>query len=65
MTIREQAAKTFDHTVTGKLKRLKDVEYGLDDSRYPLYIDEGGNEYLMSGDGKTLVCIVLANGGVM
>lgn len=64
-TIREQAAQTFDHTVVGKLKRLKDVGYGVGNNHYPLWTDEAGNEYLMSDDGKTLECIVTDIGGVM
>lgn len=64
MTIREQAAKMFDHTVVGKLKRLKDMGYGLDGCHYPLYIDEAGTEYLMSDDGKELQCLVFDNGAV-
>lgn len=65
MNIRQQATKIFDHKVVGKLTRLKDVGYGIGENHYPLYTDDGGNEYLMSDDGKTLQCIVLANGGVM
>ena len=44
MTVREYA-KSVGFEIAGKLKRLPDVYYGMDDSHhYPLWIDEAGNE---------------------
>lgn len=63
MTIREQAQEKFGFAVDGKLTRQKDVVFG--NTNYPLWTDEAGNEYDMSKDGKTLVCIVTADGGVV
>lgn len=57
MTIREQAAKTFDHTVVGKLKRCKDVAFDFDGNHYATWLDEAGNEYTVQKDGNKLVCI--------
>ena len=57
MTIREQAAKVFDHTVVGKLKRCKDVAFDFDGNHYRQYTDEAGNEYTIQKDGNKLVCI--------
>jgi hypothetical protein len=64
MTIREQAEKNFHHTVVGKLKRCKDVHYGVGNSHYPLWRDEIGNEYCMSNNGKRLECIITFDGRV-
>lgn len=68
MTIREFAkAKGFE--VVGRLRRLPDVYYGMDNKQhYPLWIDEAGNEYCGSyhpyrpNDGY---CIITADGGVI
>lgn len=65
MTIREQAKKVFGFEVVGRLTRMKDTYFGVQYSHYPLWMDEAGNEYDMSADGKTLECIVTADGGVM
>ena len=45
MTVREYA-KLKGFEVVGKLKRLPDVYYGVENkSHYPLWIDEALNEY--------------------
>ena len=50
----------------GKLKRLPDVYYGMDDSHhYPLWIDEAGNEYRGSYSRDGCYCIITADGGVI
>ena len=44
MNVREYA-KSVGFTVVGKLRRMPDVHYGMDDNRkYPVWIDEAGNE---------------------
>lgn len=63
MTVRELAASR-GFSVEGKLRRVKDRKFGID-GHYPVYIDEGGNEYWMSNDGVTGGCIVTKNGGVL
>ena len=64
MKIRE-FAKAHNHEVVGKLKRVKDVHYGVQNSSYPLWIDEARNEYCMSKDGKACECIVTFDGGII
>lgn len=65
MTVREYA-KSVGFEVVGKLKRLPDVHYGMDDKhRYPLWIDEAGNEYCGSHGKCDCYCIITADGGVI
>ena len=65
MTVREMA-KALNFEVVGRLRRIKDVYYGMDNRHHdPCYIDEAGNEYWMSSDGVTPGCIVTADGGVI
>jgi len=64
MTVRE-FAKSRGFEVVGRLRRLPDVRFGLDNGRYPLYIDDAGNEYHMSKDGVTGGSIVTHDGGVL
>ena len=68
MTVREYA-KAVGFEVVGRLRRLPDVYYGMDDKHhYPLWIGEAGNEYCGSyhpnhpNDGY---CIITADGGVI
>nr|DAQ79722.1 MAG TPA: hypothetical protein [Caudoviricetes sp.] len=65
MTVREYAKlKRFE--VVGKLKRLPDVYYGVENkSHYPLWIDEAGNEYCGSYNKDDCYCIITADGGVI
>ena len=63
MKIRE-FAKAHNHEVVGKLRRVKDVQYGFG-GHYPLYMDEANNEYCMTDNGKDCACIVLADGGII
>lgn len=65
MTVREYAKlKRFE--VVGKLKRLPDVYYGVENkSHYPLRIDEAGNEYCGSYNKDDCYCIITADGGVI
>ena len=65
MTIREQAKRSFGFDVVGKLTRMPDVYYGMENHHYRLYTDEAGNEYHTDSKGKVLGCIVTADGGVM
>lgn len=66
MTIREQAKRSFGFEVVGKLTRMPDVFYGVEDHQHGrLYMDEAGNEYHTDSKGKALGCIVTADGGVM
>lgn len=64
MNIRKEAER-MGYTVIGKLKRMPDVYYGMGQAHYPLWVDEAGNEYCLSNDGKELDCIITANGGVI
>jgi urate oxidase len=65
MSIREYA-KSVGFEVVGKLKRLPDVYYGMDNKHhYPLWIDEAGNEYCGSNGGCDCYCIITADGGVI
>lgn len=65
MTVREYA-KSVGFEVVGKLKRLPDVHYGMDDKRkYPLWIDEAGNEHCGSYAEGGCFCIITADGGVI
>ena len=64
MDIRK-AAEKMGYSVVGKLKRMPDVYYGLSGKHYPLWVDEAGNEYCLSDDGKELDCIITADGGVI
>lgn len=65
MTIREFAkAKGFE--VVGRLRRLPDVYYGMDNRQhYPLWFDEAGNEYCGSYHPNDGYCIITADGGVI
>ncbi len=64
MTVRE-FAKSKGFTVVGKLRRMPDKYYGMDNRHYPWYMDEANNEYLMDDDGVSCGCIVTADGGVI
>ena len=65
MTVREYA-KSVGFEVAGKLKRLPDEYYGLDDKHhYPVWIDEAGNVYCGSYSKKDGCCIITADGGVI
>lgn len=64
MTIREQAAKTFGHTVVGKLKQMPEGGYEKDFG-LRWYTDEAGAEYFAKKDGNKLVWITTSLGGVM
>ena len=65
MSIR-QYAKIVGFEVVGKLKRLPDVYYGMDDKHhYPLWIDEAGNEYCGSNGRCDCYCIITADGGII
>lgn len=65
MTAREYA-KLRGFEVIGKLKRMPDIYYGMDDKHhYPWWIDEAGNEYLGSYTGEGVTCIVTKDGGVI
>lgn len=64
MTAREYA-KSRGFEVIGKLKRMPDKSYGMDDKRhYPWWVDEAGNEYLMDNKAGQF-CIITADGGVL
>ena len=64
MNCREYA-KYCGVKVVGKLKRMPNKHYGMDDSHsYPWYIDDAGNEYLMADDGHACTCIVEADGRI-
>ena len=54
MNCREYA-KSFGISVVGRLKRMLDKEYGIG-GHYPWYMDDAGNEYLMSKEGGKWVC---------
>lgn len=65
MSIREYA-KSVGFEIVGKLKRLPDVYYGMDNkNHYPLWIDEAGNEYCGSNGKCDCYCIITADGGVI
>ena len=65
MTVREYA-KLKGFEVVGKLKRLPDVYYGVDNkSHYPLWIGEAGNEYCGSYSKDGECCIITFDGGVL
>lgn len=61
-------AKSVDHEIIGKLTRMPEWEYDLDEnmnkhpSKYRWYIDEAGNEYCV---GKLGVAIVTAEGAII
>lgn len=61
MTFRDYA-KNRGIEVVGKLKRVPDRHYGAQDSHYPLWVDEAGNEYM--GNEKTGFCIVTKDGSI-
>ena len=64
MTCREYA-KSIGFEVVGKLKRMPNKHYGMDDKHsYPWYIDEAKNEYLMDDNGRACSCIVEADGRI-
>ena len=64
MNCREYA-KSRGISVVGRLKRMPDKEYGIG-GHYPWYMDDDGNEYLMSKEcGRwACTCIVTADGGI-
>lgn len=64
MKIREEAER-MGLAPVGKLKRMPDIHYGIGNRHYPWYMDEAGNEFLLSDDGKELGCIITADGGVI
>lgn len=66
MSIRDYA-KSVGFEVVGKLKRLPDAHYGIDNEHtYPLWIDEAGNQYCGSYAKKGgLYCIITADGAVI
>ncbi len=58
-------AKAVGFTVVGKLKRMPDKYYGMDNKHhYPWYIDEAGNEYLIDNKSDQH-CIITAEGHVI
>lgn len=64
MTAREYA-KAVGHKVVGKLKRMPNKHYGMDNKHsYPWWIDEAGNEYLIDKKAEQF-CIITADGGVI
>lgn len=65
MTVREYA-KSVGFTVVGNLRRMPDVHYGMDDNRkYPVWIDEDGNEYCGSYSKDGCFCIITSDGNVI
>lgn len=59
-------AKSVGFTVVGKLRRMPDKYYGMDNEHhYPWYMDEAGNEYLMKDNGVSCGCIVTADGKII
>lgn len=61
--IREYAlSKGFE--IVGKLKRLPDARYGVGNRKYPVWIDEAGNEYCGSYSNGCY-CIITADGRVI
>ena len=65
MSIREYA-KLKGVEVGGKLSRLPDVYYGMDNNHhYPVWIDEAGNEFCGSYSKDGCYCIITADGGVI
>ena len=51
--------------VQGNLKRMPNKHYGVgNEHSYPWYIDEVGNEYLMSDDGKQCTCAISKDGRI-
>lgn len=65
MNVREYA-KSVGFTVVGKLRRMPDVHYGMDDNRkYPVWIDEAGNEYCGSYSKDGCFCIITSDGSVI
>lgn len=65
MNIRAEAKRRFKFTPVGKLKRMPDIYYGIGNAHYPWYMDEAGNEFCLTNDGKELACIITADGGVL
>ena len=64
MKMREYAlSKGFE--IVGKLKRLPDAHYGVNNRKYPVWIDEAGNEYCGSYSKDGCYCIITADGGVI
>ena len=59
-TLREYA-KSKGFEVVGKLRRLPDVHYGMGDRKYPVWIDEAGNEYCGSYSTDGCFCIITAD----
>lgn len=65
MTVREYA-KLKGFEIVGKLTRLPDIYYGLDNKHhYPIWIDEAGNEFCGSYSKDGGYCIITADGGVI
>lgn len=59
-----ELAKILGFEVVGKLTRLPDSYYGMH-NKYPLYIDEAGNEYHLGKVGDASPgCIVDVNGRI-
>ena len=51
--------------VQGKLMRMPNKHYGVgNEHSYPRYMDEAGNEYLMSDDGKQCTCAIRKDGRI-
>ena len=64
MTVREYA-KSIGFDVVGKLKRLPDIYYGMDNKHhYPMWIDDAGTEYCGDYRKKDCYCIITVDGGV-
>ena len=66
MSCREYAMY-YGFPVVGKLKRMPDRYYGVQNGHYRWYMDEAGNEYLMDNPyGKWICsCIVTWDGRVI
>ena len=64
MNIR-RAAERWGVPPVGRLKRMPDVHCGVTGKHYQLWMDEAGNEFCLSDDGKELAYIITADGGVI
>ena len=53
--------------VVGKLQRMPDRYYGVQYDRYPWFLDDAGNEYIIDVSGGKWVCscIVTADGRII
>ena len=59
-------AKSVGFAVVGKLRRMPDKYYGMDNKHhYPCYMDEANNEYHMGDNGVCCGCIVTADGKII